>query len=93
MNEQNEQRFEISVTHGSDATDYDDLAKTEQLNGSCEYCVCEVLFSALTFLSAATEVEVSIRKLNDRVRLIRAEQDYQRVSFFFVRCTNCTFTQ
>lgn len=26
------------------------------------------------------EVEVSIRKLNDRVRLIRAEQDYQRVS-------------
>mmetsp|Transcript_10222 Transcript_10222/g.17177 ORF Transcript_10222/g.17177 Transcript_10222/m.17177 type:complete len:213 (-) Transcript_10222:87-725(-) len=49
-------KFEIDITHGSEATDYEDLAKTEHL----------------------TEVEVSIRKLNDRVRLIRAEQDYQR---------------
>jgi hypothetical protein len=32
----------------------------------------------LTSLSNA-EVELSVRKLNDRVRLIRAEQDYQRV--------------
>lgn len=48
--------FAINITHGSDATDYEDLAKTEHL----------------------TAVEVSVRKLNDRVRLIRAEQDYQR---------------
>jgi hypothetical protein len=58
--------FQIKITHGADATDYDDLAKTEHL----------------------TAVEVSLRKLNDRVRLIRAEQDYQRRREYAFRDTS-----
>jgi len=49
-------KLDVSITDGAEATDYEELARSEHLSA----------------------LELSIRKLNDRVGSIRAEQDYQR---------------
>jgi len=49
-------KFDLSIEKGEGATDYEEIAKQDQL----------------------TELEVEVRRLVDRVRDIRAEQNYQR---------------
>jgi len=49
-------KFSNTISIGAEATDYEELAKSEHLSA----------------------LEVQVRKLNDRIRTVRAEQSYQR---------------
>jgi len=49
-------KFHLDIETGEEATDYEDIAKQEQLSA----------------------LEVEVRKLNDRLKDIRSEQNYQR---------------
>jgi hypothetical protein len=58
----------LDIETGESATDYEDIAKQEHLSGSLGQFWLIVLV-----------LEIEVRKLNDRLRDVRAEQNYQRV--------------
>jgi len=66
---------------GEQATDYEELAKLEHLSGeSLERLVGSKSdqFALLLVVVVMIAIEIEIRKLNDKVKMIRSEQNYQR---------------
>lgn len=76
-------RLHLDIETGVGAVDYEELAKVEHLDGECHSNLYIILYSfyfkKYFFLSFIVALEVTVRRLNDRVTAIRREQNYQRV--------------